>query len=293
MSSSLGMRVEPVDHEHRSRCSMNCRTTVQKEDKQFRRQANAYTGRIAGLILLISIVVAAARPVLGLAAEPAPAPAAPAVEEWLNQNVRLHDTVQAVDRPSSDGKPSGEIRAGAEVKAIAVLDATGRWQELALIVMQVGYMDDLTYYYLGHAAENLGYLQSAEKYYRIAEQIAVTNMSCHQGEVDAEANLGIPVNECAGYVFPDALYSHLEVVESRLAALSAPSEPTQPHHAKRRVAKRPATPTTASASGSSQAAGSGFVVPTPTAAPAGGSGFVEPAPAPSSSDQFAIPPVRH
>jgi hypothetical protein len=175
----------------------------------------------------------------------------------------------------------------------AVLDATGRWQELALIVMQVGYMDDLTYYYLGHAAENLGYLQSAEKYYRIAEQIAVTNMSCHQGEVDAEANLGIPVNECAGYVFPDALYSHLEVVESRLAALSAPSEPTQPHHAKRRVAKRPATPTTASASGSSQAAGSGFVVPTPTAAPARGSGFVEPAPASSSSDQFAIPPVRH
>ena len=131
MSSSLGMRVEPVDHEHRSRCSMNCRTTVQKEDKQFRRQANAYTGRIAGLILLISIVVAASRPVLGLAAEPAPAPAAPAVEEWLNQNVRLHDTVQAVDRPSSDGKPSGEIRAGAEVKAIGLV-AGKHWVQIEL-----------------------------------------------------------------------------------------------------------------------------------------------------------------
>ena len=175
---------------------------------------------------------------------------------------------------------------------VAVLDATGRWQELALLVMQIGYMNDLSYYYLGHAAENLGHLQSAEKYYRIAEQISVTNMSCNQSAVDTQAVLGIAVNVCNGYVFPDALYPHLEVVESRLAALSAPSEPTPSHHVKRRVARKPSTPTTASTGGSSQAAGSGFVVPTPTAAPAGSSGFVEPAPA-ASSDQFAIPPVRH
>jgi endonuclease YncB( thermonuclease family) len=131
MSSSLGMHVEPVDYEHRNRCSMNCRTTVQKEDKQIRTQASVNTGLIAGLILLISIVVAAARPVLGLAAEPAQGPAAPAVEEWLNQNVRLHDTVQAVDRPSSDGKPSGEIRAGAEVKAIGLV-AGKHWVQIEL-----------------------------------------------------------------------------------------------------------------------------------------------------------------
>jgi endonuclease YncB( thermonuclease family) len=131
MSSSLGMRVEPADCEHRNRCSMNCRTTAQKEGKQIRRQANVNTGPIAGLILLISIVVAAARPVLGLAAEPAQGPAAPAVEEWLNQNVRLHNTVQAVDRPSSDGKPSGEIRAGAEVKAIGLV-AGKHWVQIEL-----------------------------------------------------------------------------------------------------------------------------------------------------------------
>jgi hypothetical protein len=189
----------------------------------------------------------------------------------------------------------------------AVLDATGRWQELALLVMQIGYMDDLTYYYLGHAAENLGYLQAAQRYYRIAEQIAVTNMSCHQGEVDAEATLGIPVNECAGYVFPDALYPHLEVVEARLAALSAPSEPTRPYRTKRRVARKPSPQKPTAAAGSGQASGSGFVVPAPTAAPAAGSGFVEPAPAATaattsgsgfvqpapSSDTFAIPPVSH
>jgi hypothetical protein len=182
----------------------------------------------------------------------------------------------------------------------ALLDTTGQWQPLALLVMQIGYMDDLTYYYLGHAAENLGYLQAAQRYYRIAEQISVTNMSCHQGEVDAEATLGLPVSECNGYVFPDALYSHLETVESQLAAMSgSPPPPPSPH--KKRVARKPSrqAPTAAAtAAAPSTAAGSGFVVPTPTAgaAPAGsGSGFVEPQPASAtpSSDQFAIPPVRH
>ncbi len=182
----------------------------------------------------------------------------------------------------------------------AVLDATGQWRQLALLVMQIGYMDDLTYYYLGHAAENLGYLQPAERYYRIAEQISVTNMACHQGEVDAEAALGIPVSECNGYVFPDALYSHLETVESQLAAVTgAPPPPPTPH--KRRVARRPSHPTAAVASAhAGQASGANFVVPTPSAAPASGSGsgFVEPASTSggagsTSSDQFAIPPVRH
>jgi hypothetical protein len=184
----------------------------------------------------------------------------------------------------------------------AALDATAQWRQLALLVMQIGYMDDLTYYYLGRAAENLGYLQPAQRYYRIAEQISVTNMSCHQGEVDAQDALGIPVSECNGYVFPDALYPHLEVVESRLASLSnSPPPPPTPH--KRRVARKPSHPpvTAATASGGQapgQAAGVGFVVPTPTAGAAdAASGFVAPAPTAasglaSSSDQFAIPPVR-
>jgi endonuclease YncB( thermonuclease family) len=64
---------------------------------------------------------------------------APAVEEWLNQNVRLHDTVQAVDRPSSDGKPSGEIRAGAEVKAIGLV-AGKHWVQIELPDRSLAYV---------------------------------------------------------------------------------------------------------------------------------------------------------
>jgi endonuclease YncB( thermonuclease family) len=105
---------------------MDCRTNVQAEAKQIFSRAIVNTGQIAGLILLISFAVAAARPLLGFAAEPAPT-----VEEWLNQNVRLRDTVQAVDRPSSDGKPSGEIREGAEVKAIGLV-ADKHWVQIEL-----------------------------------------------------------------------------------------------------------------------------------------------------------------
>jgi hypothetical protein len=68
-----------------------------------------------------------------------------------------------------------------------------------------------------------------------------------------------------------------------------PAEPTPTHHARRRVAHKPASPApTATASGSAQASGSGFVVPAPAAAPASGSSFVEPTPAAASG--FAVPP---
>lgn len=188
---------------------------------------------------------------------------------------------------------------GANRQQVRSLDATGRWRELALLVAQIGYMNDLSYYYLGHAAENLGYWQAAQRYYRIAERLSVTQMSCAQGEANIATNLGLPANLCDGYSFPDALYPHLEVVEARLAALSAPtSEPTPPTRTKRLVRRQPSqTPTATSTAGSAssapasnQAPASGFVEPAPTATPASASGFVEPAP--SSSDPFAPPPVR-
>jgi hypothetical protein len=67
-----------------------------------------------------------------LAASPSPPTGnAQTIVDWLNQTVRLRDTVQAFDQPSSDGKVVGGIRAGAEVKAIGVI--TGRqWVQIEL-----------------------------------------------------------------------------------------------------------------------------------------------------------------
>jgi hypothetical protein len=202
-------------------------------------------------------------------------------------------------QPMLDCRADCSLALEANRQKLRTLDATGRWQELALLVMQIGYMDDLTYYYLGRAAENLGYLEAAQRYYRIAERISVTQMSCHQNEVNAATNLGLPTNFCEGNVFPDALYPHLEVVEARLASLSAPAADAAPRtRTKRLVRRQPSqTPTAASTAGSTPSApasnqtpASGFVEPPPTATATSASGFVEPAP--SSSDPFAPPPVR-
>ena len=42
---------------------------------------------------------------------------------------------------------------GCRTAEAALLEATGNWQELALFVIRIGFMDDLTYYYLGRAAQ--------------------------------------------------------------------------------------------------------------------------------------------
>jgi hypothetical protein len=182
------------------------------------------------------------------------------------------------------GQPMLDCRAecsgawGQNRQQVRILDASGRWQDLALLVAQVGYMDDLSYYHLGHAAENLGYGHAEQRYYRIAERLSVGPMSCHQGEANIET-------------FPDALYPNLEIVEARLAALSAPAAASDQTRTRRVVVRRQvpqastsrAAPqpgqgaTPASAAGSSPAPSSGFVEPAPAAA-SGGTDFFEPPP---------------
>ena len=48
-------------------------------------------------------------------------------------------------------------------RAKALHDARA-WNDLAFDVLKVGYADDLSYYYLGKAAEGLGYSRAAENY---------------------------------------------------------------------------------------------------------------------------------
>jgi len=114
--------------------------------------------------LLLSMALSLAHAVFGahspqvLAADAAPAtgsasaaPATPAVEEWLNQSVRLRETLQAMSRPSADGKPSGEIRAGAEVKAIGLV-ADKHWVEIELPDHSLAYVPQEAIEYEGNPA---------------------------------------------------------------------------------------------------------------------------------------------
>lgn len=138
MSSNIGIRAELIGCVCRHRCSTRRRVAAMCDRiNPIRRETTARARRTAPFLLLVSLAIAAAQPLLGSAAEPAvgstapSAAPAPQVEEWLNQNVRLEKTVQALDRPSANGKPSGEIRAGAEVKAIGLV-AGKHWVQIEL-----------------------------------------------------------------------------------------------------------------------------------------------------------------
>ncbi len=119
------------------------------------RHSPAGRGAVAGAACRIFLILgciglwaAAVPPHRALAAGPpagtAPAPASPAdatptIEEWLNQTVRLRDTVQAVDRPAAAGKPAGEIRAGAEIKAVGLV-ADKSWVQIELPNHAIAYL---------------------------------------------------------------------------------------------------------------------------------------------------------
>jgi endonuclease YncB( thermonuclease family) len=102
--------------------------------------------------LLLVIVLVLTSPAARLAAEEPAAPSlvdigharapigdAPTVVEWLNQTLRVRDTVRALDRPSSEAKSSARIRSGAEVKAIGIIGG-GEWVQIELPDRALAYL---------------------------------------------------------------------------------------------------------------------------------------------------------
>jgi hypothetical protein len=98
----------------------------------------------------------------------------------------------------------------------AQLDAAARWSELAALVININYQDDLTLYYLARAAEGLGYPTAAASYYRQSTYISGSSLSC-------QYESGV----CGGVVLPNAAVARLEALESgaRRSRLYTPWHP--------------------------------------------------------------------
>jgi len=62
---------------------------------------------------------------------------------------------------------------------LSMLHNAGQWQELAVRTMQIGHQNDAAYYYLGRAAEGLGYLRAAETYYQYSAALYSDSSSQH------------------------------------------------------------------------------------------------------------------
>ena len=145
-----------------------------------------------------------------------------------------------------------------------------RWRELAVLVMRGGYRNDLTYFYLGRAAEGLNYLTAAEGYYRTSEQLSASELACVRGN-----------NSCDGFTLPDLAEARLRSVQ---AALAPPPPPP-----KRVVRRRPTTKSTTSTPASTTA---GVYMP-PASGAASSAGTAPSTPAgQSSSGGVYLPPQK-
>lgn len=77
------------------------------------------------------------------------------------------------------------------------LHDAGHWKELADLVISIGYLKDLPYYYLGRSAEGLGYTNAARQYYAMAK-----------GSKRCDGIL----NTCSGFEFPKDIDERLKVM---------------------------------------------------------------------------------
>jgi len=89
----------------------------------------------------------------------------------------------------------------------AQYDAAARWPELAATVLEARYEDDLSLYYLGRAAEGLGFPGAAASYYRQSQRFSGTSASCQ--------NLS---RNCGGIDPPRAASARLASIERQINA---------------------------------------------------------------------------
>lgn len=64
-------------------------------------------------------------------------------------------------------------------KEMVALHNANQWEPLAMLVMQVGHEKDIAYYFLGRAAEGLGYKQAAKNYYQRSAELSGDTVNLH------------------------------------------------------------------------------------------------------------------
>jgi len=90
-------------------------------------------------------------------------------------------------------------------KQANVLLQNKQWKELALLLTQIGYSSDLSWYYLGRSAQGLGYSAAAKTYY---------DKSITLNKDVGSSNCKGVINLCSGHNLPaDSIY-HLSYLRS-------------------------------------------------------------------------------
>jgi len=118
------------------------------------------------------------------------------------------------------------------LSSIHSLDLAENWQELAVKVVQIGHKEDLAYYYIGQAAQGLGYHKAAIAYYSVSAGIA-------GGAADYKAQCNLRPSTCMGIDLPSVLPILIQASRDAIARQSAPPPPKQSQPKKAPAAKPP------------------------------------------------------
>lgn len=88
---------------------------------------------------------------------------------------------------------------------LAKLYNAKQWEDLAALVVDIGYDTQLSYYYLGYSAEMLGFLKAADVYYKLGLK---TEGKCRSDGM----------NLCSGIDLPNQFHARIREIQSKLVA---------------------------------------------------------------------------
>jgi hypothetical protein len=152
----------------------------------------------------------------------------------------------------------------AQAPQVHALDIAEKWNDLAVRVQQIGYGSDLAYYYMGQAAQGLGYHTAAITYYSTSLAISTGQdplLRCEGGQAEGS-------DPCQGVDIVSSIPVLIQASRDELARQAAAAAPvaTPTYHHRHH---KPASSTAPASTGSS-----GWSAPPPPASSgaSGGSG---------------------
>lgn len=148
----------------------------------------------------------------------------------------------------------------ARVDSIHMYDTAEKWPDLAQTVMQIGYGQDLAYYYLGQAAQGLGYHEAAIAYYRWSLALNTgPDLALKCASLATETH-----DPCQGVDLQASIPVLIKASQDVLAAQEAAVAPRPaPVHHKRHHTAQAAAP----AAGSTSTTPPGWSMPPPASTP--------------------------
>ena len=81
------------------------------------------------------------------------------------------------------------------LEKLSVMYRANQWENLAETVMQIGYGNDLAYYFLGACAEHMGYYDAAMKFYQFSWALYEDDMLTHHCRDSGEGCGGLDIAE--------------------------------------------------------------------------------------------------